>query len=79
MNKNGAPAEAQRSGFELERRSKGAERSFKAAPKRDRLETEWSGFRPDDGGVTVSTGVWRRDQRAAAPDRHKTGQIIKSK
>ena len=25
--------EAQRSGFELERRSKGAERSFKAAPK----------------------------------------------
>ena len=39
--------EAQRSGFELERRSKGAERSFKAAPKRDRLETEWSGFRSD--------------------------------
>ena len=39
--------EAQRSGFDLERRGKGAERSFKAAPKRDRLETEWSGFRPD--------------------------------
>ena len=39
--------EAQRSGFELERRSKGAQRSFKAVPERDRLETEWSGFRSD--------------------------------
>ena len=39
--------EAQRSGFELERRSIGAERSFKAVPKRDRLKTEWSGFRSD--------------------------------
>ena len=46
--------EAQRSGFELERRSKGAERSFKAAPKRDRLETEWSGFRSD---VVRMTGL----------------------
>ena len=27
------------------------------------------------GGVPVSTGVWRRDQRAAAPDRHKTGNL----
>ena len=25
------------------------------------------------GDVPVSTGVWRRDKRAAAPDRHKTG------
>jgi len=24
------------------------------------------------GGVPASTGVWRQDQRAAAPDRHKT-------
>ena len=30
----------------------------------------------DDGAVKVSTGVWRRDQRAAAPDRHKTGNFI---
>jgi len=41
--KNGVPAEAQRSGFGGERRGKGARRSFPL-----QRETEWSGFRPDD-------------------------------
>ena len=27
------------------------------------------------GAVPVSTGVWRLDKRAAAPDRHKTGKL----
>lgn len=27
------------------------------------------------GAVPVSTGVWRLDKRAAAPDRHKTGNL----
>ena len=27
------------------------------------------------GGVPVSTGMWRQDKRAAAPDRHKTGTL----
>ena len=66
--------EAQRSGFELERRSKGAERSFKAAPKRDRLETEWSGFRSD------VVRVWGLEPQRLAPrepkSRMSTNSII---
>ena len=31
----------------------------------------------DDGAVKVSTGMGKRDKRAAAPDRHKTGNFIK--
>ena len=27
------------------------------------------------GGVPVSTGVWRQDKRAVAPDHHKTGTL----
>ena len=27
------------------------------------------------GGVPVSTGTWRQDKRAAAPDRLKTGNL----
>nr|DAW30778.1 MAG TPA: hypothetical protein [Caudoviricetes sp.] len=27
------------------------------------------------GAVPVSTGVWRQDKRAAAPDRLKTGNL----
>ena len=38
--------EAQRSGFELERRSKGAERSFKAAPKGAALKRSGADFAP---------------------------------
>ena len=38
--------EAQRSGFELERRSKGAERSFKAAPKGTALKRSGADFAP---------------------------------
>ena len=30
----------------------------------------------DDGAVKVSTGMGKRDKRAAAPDRHKTGNFI---
>ena len=30
---------------------------------------------PQYGAVPVSTGVWRLDKRAAAPDRHKTGNL----
>ena len=37
----------QRSGFELERRSKIRSTPFQGGPKRDRLETEWSGFCSD--------------------------------
>ena len=29
----------------------------------------------DDGAVKVSTGMGKRDKRAAAPDRHKTGNL----
>ena len=38
--------EAQRSGFELERRSKGAEHSFKAAPKGTALKRSGADFAP---------------------------------
>ena len=66
--------EAQRSGFDLERRGKGAERSFKAAPKRDRLETEWSGFRPD---VVRVWGVEPQRLTAREPkSRMSTNSII---
>ena len=37
---------------------------------------EVSAVCPDDGGVPVSTGVWRRDKRADAPDILKTGNFI---
>ena len=30
---------------------------------------------PQYGAAPVSTGVWRLDKRAAAPDRHKTGNL----
>ena len=30
----------------------------------------------NDGAVKVSTGMGKRDKRAAAPDRHKTGNFI---
>ena len=30
----------------------------------------------DDGAVKLSTGMGKRDKRAAAPDRHKTGNFI---
>ena len=30
----------------------------------------------DDGAVKVSTGMEKRDKRAAAPDRHKPGNFI---
>ena len=29
----------------------------------------------DDGAVPVSTGVWRQDKRAEAPDLYKTGNL----
>jgi hypothetical protein len=38
--------EAQRSGFDLERRSKGAEHSFKAAPKGTALKRSGADFTP---------------------------------
>ena len=36
---------------------------------------EVSAVCPDDGGVPVSTGVWRRDKRADVPDILKTGNL----
>ena len=45
-----------------------------ASSRRSRERVERSLSRRQ-GGVPVSTGVWRRDQRAAAPDRHKTGNL----
>ena len=50
------------------------ERSFKADPKRDRLETEWSGFRPD---VVRVWGVEPQRLTAREPkSRMSTNSII---
>ena len=48
------------------------------AGRRDREEPIHYSLLPltlKHGGVPVSTGVWRQDKRAVAPDHHKTGTL----
>ena len=63
----GAPIEAQRSGFDGERRSSGMSEFSRFAGK----GTIWSLLRR--GGVMVSTGTRKQDKRVAAPSRLKMG------
>ena len=58
-----------------EEEEQGSERSFRDQPQADCGNGDERTLLRRQGGVPVSTGVWRRDQRAAAPDRHKTGNL----